>query len=900
MRSDVLARVATALARPDRTGRTLVGLLDLIAEVFNTECVVYRREFDPGLWYPTACSTNARARMRNQIHDCSYVAFSAILEDLVRADDPSPLLRAVRDDDLSENFMWNSLPNAGRTYTLCLFTSNEPNVAEVAFNESLYHTLFQQVSEAVATALRGFERARQLSGHRRRASVHQSIASHLQDVSFTGEQWTELLASEASRFARGSRAYVISFSTDPLVNALVSCDDYLLRRAPALKSYLEAEPALRGWDAPRVVLECSISEDPVLRRIESLYGSTLGVSLMSAPIRGTSEELIGVLLVVGGSNYCFDRIDLENLVELSSVAAAGLVLRISRDTAAEEGRFIRLLASALDQAAEGIAVTDLKDRYLYANNAYLKMHGYRFGELDGADDGISYTPSDYRSYLELRKSITPATGPLIMEAKRFRKDGSSFDSTVFIGTLSDREGSVLGTIISVVDSTDRSKTIQLLRKQAIQDPLTGLYNRRGLMEYLEKLLNDASRLSMVGVVYVDIDRFKPINDTYGHAAGDELLRVVGSRLTGALRAGDLAGRLGGDEFLVIVPNLASRADGQRMADRIAEKLFSEPVTIADHRIRFAASLGVAFAFPGMTTVEELVDLADKAMYQSKLSSRAVVVSGGASLHSPHVMVEQELGERLKEALRNPATFGLRIVYEPVYNLPLRRITGLSTSPMWNDPEIGQVRMADLSRAAETTRQTVELSDWIIDAVLADLRSWQTQVDNPVAGIVIALKIFTPILFDQSSLAHILDRARAIALAGHDVIFEFSESALASDDVQPVLAGLRQIREQGWRVSVDEFGLHAPLQATISTQVHELLLRPSSQWDGWISDSEFLTIASTVAHAIGAQIICQGVSSAEELQVVRHRVGLIQGPLVGSEIVGSDVPYVIRRAASDPL
>ena len=274
-----------------------------------------------------------------------------------------------------------------------------------------------------------------------------------------------------------------------------------------------------------------------------------------------------------------------------------------------------MLARIVEQVGDGVAVVDNDGWFVLVNPAFAAIHGCPGQDLVGEHFSVFYSPADQAGPVQQLIAAALCGGVARAELVRCRRDGSPFPAQVTLSLLHDDAGQLVGRVLSVQDITDRKHLEDQLRRLALHDPLTGLPNRRLLLDRLAHALNRGVRHDhQVAVLFLDLDGFKAINDTWGHAAGDELLVEVAARLTACLRPEDTVARLGGDEFVIVLDEVAEAHEPLRIAERVRSAL-STPVPLGGGSTRVTTSIGVSLA--GRGPAQDVLRAADTAMYRAK-------------------------------------------------------------------------------------------------------------------------------------------------------------------------------------------------------------------------------------------------------------------------------------------
>ena len=435
-----------------------------------------------------------------------------------------------------------------------------------------------------------------------------------------------------------------------------------------------------------------------------------------------------------------------------------------------------------------------------------------------------------------------------------------------VGGVSPDDVDFLEAIANVLSSAiDRARSEDLLTYQALHDSLTGLPNRARFTDRLGHALDRLERRpATLAVLFLDVDRFKLINDSLGHAQGDKVLIEVATRLRAALRAGDTLARFGGDEFVVLCEDVVDAAEVMDLADRLTE-FCCRPIVIdgTEHVVSF--STGVALASTHVTTPADLLRDADAAMYESKEQGRARVTLFRTALRAKilhRVTVEVELRRALIEG-------ELRVYYQPVVSVSSGAVTGFEALVRWQHPEHGLVSPLEFIPVAEESGLIVPLGEFVLGEAARQLHQWHQQFP-PLAALTMAVNISARQL-GQDDLAAVV--GNVLAASGLDpsrLTLEITESVLMSDAATSIavvdaLAGL------GVRISIDDFGTGYSSLAYLKRFSAHILKIDKTFIDGLGTDGQDnAIIAATIAlaDALGMQTVAEGVEHQKQLDQLR--------------------------------
>ena len=416
------------------------------------------------------------------------------------------------------------------------------------------------------------------------------------------------------------------------------------------------------------------------------------------------------------------------------------------------------------------------------------------------------------------------------------------------------------------DITDRKRAERALAHQALHDHLTGLPNRVLLHDRLGLALARCVRSGChVAVVFLDLDRFKVVNDSLGHEAGDRVLRAVSARINNVLRPADTLARFGGDEFVVVCDDIAGPAEATRIARRILDAL-GDPVDEAEGGVHVGASIGVALAKGDGPTAEDLVRDADAAMYRAKERGRGRIELFDEGMRSRLVTRLAE-ERRLRVAVANEE---LDLHYQPVVALPGLDVVGVEGLVRWRHPERGVVAPAEFIPLAEESGLITDLGHWVLAEGCRQAGGWAREL-GPDRPLEMALNLSTRQLSEQGlskRVEALLDR-HGLTPGGVALCLEITESFLLED---PLATGtvLDELRALGVRLAIDDFGTGYSSLSYLRRFPLDALKIDRSFVSGLGVDPDSRAIASAIvelAHALGLEVVAEGVEEEVQLEVL---------------------------------
>jgi diguanylate cyclase (GGDEF)-like protein/PAS domain S-box-containing protein len=498
-------------------------------------------------------------------------------------------------------------------------------------------------------------------------------------------------------------------------------------------------------------------------------------------------------------------------------------------------------------------------------------------------------PDDREHVLAVHQHALETNTPYEMEERVVWPDGQVRTLASWGEVVADEEGRPLRMVGICWDITDRKTMEAQLVHGALHDRLTHLPNRNLIEDRLEVAVSALSRRELpLGLMLLDIDRFKVVNDSLGHEVGDRVLVEMGARLAGAVRPGDTVGRFGGDEFVVICEELTSAGEALGIAQRVQEAM-GQPILVDGNEVVLSVSTGIALATDPETPPGSLLRDADSAMHHAKRSGRA------RSVVFVDEMRDQAVGRFETETqLRRALAEGqLRVHYQPILGLGSRTVTGVEALVRWDHPTRGMVAPADFVPIAEETGLIGPLGEWVLEQACRQLAAWDALMPGLTVSVNLSgVQIVQPDIV--SRIAAVLDRTGVDATR---VALEITESVLMRD-AEDTLSVLRALKDLGVKLHVDDFGTGYSSLSYLKRFPVDALKVDRSFVGGLASDPEDIAIVEAIiglAHSLGMETVAEGVETALQLDAL-ERMGCesAQGFLFSRPLVAEDVARVVAQ------
>ncbi|MBI5918417.1 MAG: EAL domain-containing protein [Nitrosomonadales bacterium] len=587
------------------------------------------------------------------------------------------------------------------------------------------------------------------------------------------------------------------------------------------------------------------------------------VSIANGP---SFEEMVAMIpdegLLIETKQCCKDGRQITAEVHATTVTIheQRFVYASSRDITerkrAEES--LRLAASIYQSSSEAIMVTDVEGHIVEVNPAFTRITGYGRDEVAGQSPLLLHAGQhDEDFYRQLRRAVDE-NGHWQGEMWARRKSGEPYAQWANISAIKNADGSVTRYVSQFSDITERKRKDELIWRQANYDTLTNLPNRRLFRDRLERDLKKSNRNGWsLALLFIDLDRFKEVNDTLGHDKGDLLLMEAALRISQCVRETDTVARLGGDEFTVILSGFDSRVHLERIAQNIIAEL-ARPFELGSDNAYISASIGITLYPDDALDLEGLLKSADQAMYGAKAMGRNRY---GYFTESMQREAQEKLS--LTNDLRQALARGeLEVYYQPIVNAASGRIVKAEALLRWKHQGRGMISPDLFIPLAEESGLILEIGDWVFRQSIASVQRWRDKF-----GSLVPISVNkSPVQFSEESVGkEWMEALSSRGLPGNSIAVEITEGLLLKD-IGKVRQRLMSFQNQGIEVSIDDFGTgFSSLSYLNQFDINYLKIDRSfiSSLTERESDQALVEAIIVMAHKLGIKTIAEGVETAQQ-------------------------------------
>jgi len=546
---------------------------------------------------------------------------------------------------------------------------------------------------------------------------------------------------------------------------------------------------------------------------------------------------------------------------------------------------LTLAASVFTHAVEGIVITDAESIVIDVNSKFVDVTGYSYQEVVGQASYFFQTDRHPPEFYSTMWQVINTTGQWTGEILSRRKNGEKYIAGINISAVKDAVGKVSHYVALFSDITLQRDHQYQLEQMAHFDALTKLPNRTLLADRLNQAILQCQRHhNSLAVIFMDLDGFKEVNDSYGHAVGDELLIIVSGRMSDALREVDTLARFGGDEFVAILSDLVNAEDYKMVLARLL-RAASEPITVGDLVLKLSVSIGVTLYPQNDADAEILIRHADQAMYMAKKAGKNCYHLFDSALDDA-VNLKLENISHIRTAL-NKHEFVL--YYQPKVNMSTGKVVGVEALIRWQHPVRGLVPPLDFLPLIEKHVISLEIGEWVIDTALSQISQWQT--------IGITFPISVNISAYQLQQTDFIERLATLLAAHPDVSPHLLELEIletsAFSDINYVIATMKACLELGVQFALDDFGTGYSSLTYLKRLPASVIKIDQSFVRDMLTDPDDLAIVMGVvslAKAFELEVIAEGVETLEHgTELLQLGCKLAQGYGISRPMPSSDIP-----------
>ncbi len=572
-----------------------------------------------------------------------------------------------------------------------------------------------------------------------------------------------------------------------------------------------------------------------------------------------ADQIYAILVVYHPNTYIFDKTMVDLLTEMAmdiGYALHQLDLEMKRNTVQAQQR---LLAKVFEQSNEGIAITDSQGNYLAINNSFTEITGYELQELLGRTSGRK-NPDEYHELLQQSQN----KDFIQQELWNFRKDGTKYLERISITRILDEQGQVTNYIAIIANVTEAKAAEEQVRLLAHYDSLTNLPNRTLLTDRIDQAIHAAQRDHRpLAVLFLDLDHFKNINDFLGHRIGDLLLIQLAVRLTTFIREQDTVSRLGGDEFILLLPDM-NKYEIVYFSQKLTQML-ADPYHIEGHELIATSSLGIALFPDDGDNWETLYRRADIAMYNAKQEGRNTF-----RFFSKEMQKDSERRLQLESALRKALERDeFELYYQPQISLRDRSVPGVEALLRWKNPEFGMVSPGEFIPLAEESGLILSIEEWVIRSAITQMKRW---IDQGLLLTTMAVNL-SAVQLHQHNLAHMIQTILdEVGLPAHYLELELTESA-AMQQPEVAIVVMDDLHRCGIRISIDDFGTgYSSLAYLNRFHIDKIKIDQSFVRNINRTPDKSLIVDAVISLAMSLhlQTVAEGVETWDELSIVLEK------------------------------
>jgi len=579
------------------------------------------------------------------------------------------------------------------------------------------------------------------------------------------------------------------------------------------------------------------------------------------------KKLEEVMTAMQADGNLSRRVEIDGKDEIGRMASAfnELADSLQKNVAAvrDSQEQLKLSAQVFINSMEAIVITDINNNIIQINKAFTEITGYSSDEAVGKNPRILKSGKHDQDFYRAMWETLLKTGSWQGEVMDRRKSGEIYPKWLSINVVRDDHGDISNYIALFSDITERKASYDRIQHLAHFDALTDLPNRSLLNDHLDMAIAIAKRSqTQLAILFLDLDRFKIVNDSLGHHAGDSLLQIVSGRLNECVRETDTVARLGGDEFVILLSSIREPNDAARVAQKVIDTI-GLPFILGENEVNIGTSIGIGIYPDNGEDAPALLKNADAAMYHAKESGRNNF-QFFSSVMNEKAFERLALENDLRRALKREEFF---LQYQPQIDVQTGQIVGVEALIRWQHPERGLVPPFNFILLAEKCGLIVPIGEWVIRTACVQNLAWQKQGLPPLLTAVnISAQQFQQKHFKESLVQILADTG----LAPHLLELEITESAIM-ENADSMLESLHSLKKLGVQLSIDDFGTgYSSLSYLKHFPIDKLKIDRSFVQD-ITEDSKDNAIIKTIinlGHNLKLKVIAEGVETAEQLDTLR--------------------------------
>jgi len=575
-------------------------------------------------------------------------------------------------------------------------------------------------------------------------------------------------------------------------------------------------------------------------------------------------EVFGTLNIYSAEAYAFNPQEVELLTELTDSLSFGIVALRAEQALRESEQRYRLLAENINDL---VCLHDRDRRYLYLSPSCKSLLGYDDDELIGKDPYILFHPDDRDRVAEEFRAAILGKNHISITYRINQKSGNYIWLETLTKPILDQAGNLIKIQTTSRDVTERILVQERFKYEALHDALTGLPNRNLLMERIKLGINRIHNFEgyHFAILFLDLDRFKVINDSLGHLVGDQLLIATGYKLQSILRSTDLAARIGGDEFVILLDEIKDIQEAIRATERIFKTL-ALPLIIEEREIHVSTSIGIVFGTKDYIRASDMLRDADIAMYRAKNKGKARYEIFDREMHAIAIN-RLHLENDLRRAIEKKQFL---VYYQPIIDISNNRLIGFEALVRWQHPTRGFISPVEFIPLAEETGLIVTIDSWMLSTACQQLATWNKRFPSRLPlkmSVNLSAQDFRKINLIEE-IDHILMET---GLDSNALSLEITESMLI-ENINKTIDLLTEIKSRNIQISIDDFGTgYSSLNYLHRFPVDSLKIDYSFVSQMQEKNRNYQVVSSIIdlGHHLGLAIVAEGIETVQQMQWLRE-------------------------------